>query len=186
MKSKNSLFKTYPIIRNLNHDNGFTLIELLVVLGIIAMIIGLLLVNMVGSRQRARDSKRKMEMAQLKTALRLYYNDFQRYPEAGNGGIGKLNYVKGCGAGGNEICPSTCLVDFAARGVGCDSVYMKKFPSELGTAMYYYQSASGEDFCLKVTLENKSDSDIAVSKSRCATACGSNCTGSSDYCVCAD
>ncbi len=173
---------------------GFTLIELLVVIAIIATILGVALPNFLGARERARDTKRKAEMSQLKSALRLYYNDYQKYPNNFSGGQGKFNYIAGCGASGGDTCPggSTCsTLDFAAGGTGCDIVYMKKFPSELGSNMYYFETPEGvgNDFCLKVTLDNKSDAEIAVSQTRCASACNAAsaaCTGSQAYCVCSD
>lgn len=165
---------------------GFSLIELLVVIGIIATLVALSLPNFVGARERARDAKRKAEMAQLRTALRLYYNDYAQYPAAYSGGIGRLNYIAGCGANGTGNCPCSATLDFAAGGVGCDSIYMKKFPSELGTSMYYYRAASGNDFCLKDNLENKSDGDIATSQAHCASVCAGFGVGTSDYTVCAD
>ena len=165
--------------------NGFTLIEILVVIAIIAAIIAMAIPNFLSSRQRASDSKRKSEAVALKVALRLYYNDFNTYPDSFNGGVGKLNYIKGCGAGGTGQCPCSSSLDFAS-GAACDNVYMKKFPSDLGTSMYYYKATSGDDFCLRVLLNNASDPDIATSQSRCASVCGANCNTALRYCVCAD
>lgn len=59
---------------------GFTLIELLVVISIIGVLTTLILANLSDARARARDSQKKSELTQLKTALRLYYNDNQKYP----------------------------------------------------------------------------------------------------------
>lgn len=166
---------------------GFTLIELLVVIAIIATILGMALPNFLGARERARDTKRKAEMNQLKSALRLYYNDYQEYPNNFNGGVGKLNYIQGCGASGTGNCPCSGTLDFAAGGAGCDIVYMKKFPSEFGSSMYYYEipDTVGNDFCLKVPLDNASDGDIAASQARCAGACSGLVSGT-DYAVCSD
>ena len=58
-----------------NVSRGFSLIELLVVIAITAALIAVALPNFVGARERARDVKRKAEMAELRNALRLYYND---------------------------------------------------------------------------------------------------------------
>src|SRR3989304_4722403 len=75
---------------------GFSLIELLVVITIIAALVAVALPNFLGARQRARDAKKKAELRELKSALRLYYNDFNSYP----GGTGY--YIKGCGATGTS------------------------------------------------------------------------------------
>lgn len=166
---------------------GFTLIELLVVIAIIATILGVALPNFLGARERARDTKRKAEMSQLKSALRLYYNDYQSYPANFNGGVGKINYIQGCGATGTGNCPCSTTLDFAAGGAGCDITYMKKFPSEFGSSMYYYEIPDlvGNDFCLKVPLDNASDGDIAASQARCASAC-TGLYSATDYVVCSD
>ncbi len=168
-------------------NDAFSLIELLVVIAIMATIIGLALPNFLGARSRARDARRKGEMAQLKTALQLYNGDYHVYPASANGGVGKTNYISGCGIGGTVLCPSSCSVDFAAGPTtGCETTYMTKFPSELGSTMFYY--SDGTNFCLKDTLENASDGDLATSKSRCSATCTplAGTLGSTDYAVCSE
>lgn len=63
-------------------QTGFTLIELLVVISIIGVLTTLLVVNFIGSRERASDSQKIQNLNSLKNALRLYYNDYQNYPES--------------------------------------------------------------------------------------------------------
>lgn len=169
---------------------GFTLIELLVVIGIIAMLVAIAIPNFLSARQRAGDARKKSEMEQLKTALRLYYNDFGTYPA---GLAPTYTVIRGCGTSGTNNCDGTVCttVDFAAGGTtGCDTVYMKKFPADFTSKYKYYQSTGGDDFCIKTTLDNTSDPDIVSSKARCATACTigatNNCNTSTSYCACAD
>lgn len=167
---------------------GFSLIELLVAISVIAVIIGIALPNFLGARERARDAKRKTELNQFKSALRLYYSDYTRYPTTPN----SLS-INACGAAGTTVCPCSTSVDFAAGGTGCDTVYMKKFP-RMGTSQEYryYQFTSGEDFRLKVTLENRSDQDLAASQLRCPAGTATSPVGQSvtfiatEYVVCAD
>jgi len=45
--------------------SGFTLIEMLVVIGIIGILVAFIAVSIFGSRAKARDAKRKLEIAQL-------------------------------------------------------------------------------------------------------------------------
>jgi prepilin-type N-terminal cleavage/methylation domain-containing protein len=155
---------------------GFTLIELLVVIGIIAIILALVMPNFMGMRQRARDVKRKTELGEIKTALRLYYNDYQNYP----GGSGTID---GCGTDGGATCPVCATADFAAGGAdGCNNIYMKKFPDS-----WLYYVAAGDDFCLMTTLENPGDTDATASQTKCATPCdGLFAPGSHQYLMCAD
>jgi len=169
---------------------AFSLIELLVVIAITAVLLAIALPNLLSTRERARDAKRKQEVNEMKNALRLYYNDWQHYPVSETScGTGKINYIKGCGPTHDVCCPCDGTVDF---GVGdCSTIYMKRFPSSFGSdpiAMIKYYSAGGDDFCLKVTLENIADPNIATSQTRCSSSCtsaGTTCTGST-YCVCAD
>ncbi|MEK7544082.1 MAG: type II secretion system protein [Patescibacteria group bacterium] len=164
---------------------GFTLIELLVVIAVIATVIAFVVPNFLGARQRAGDAKKKSEMQQLKNALRLYYNDYNRYPADSGGPM--YNIIKGCGINGTGNCTCSATIDFAAGGAGCDVVYMKKFPSDFGSSMYYYRGANTDDFCLKVPLDNLSDTEITKSQTKCATPCAGKYTaGNSDYLVCAD
>lgn len=164
---------------------GFTLIELLVVMAITAALIAVALPNYLGARQRARDVQKKEDMNAMKQALQLYYNDYHVYPAATTE-TGKVNYIKGCGDTGTSTCPCGSI-DFAA-GSSCETVYMKKFPKTFGTneISYYAVASDTDDFCLKTSLENASDAEITPSHTRCSEACGGNCSGSMDYCVCAD
>ena len=168
---------------------GFTLLELLVVIAIIAVIIGLALPNFLGARERSRDYKRKAELLEFKTALRLYYSDYGKYP-AWNFGT----QIWGCGTLGTTNCPVCPTAEFAAGGAdGCQTIYMRRLPKATsgGVEYRYYQTNAGDDFRMKVSLENASDPDLATSQVRCPTTTavgsGSNISyGASDYVVCAD
>ncbi len=169
-------------VSKVSPKSGFSLIELLVVIAIMAMLVGLALPNYLGARERARDAKRKQELVQLKSALRLYYNDYQNYPPTGDG-----TNIPGCGAGGISACPVCTSAEFAAGGAdGCATIYMKQLPKINAVAEFmYYGCAGGDDFRLIIPLENKSDSDIAASQARCTADCGA-AYGLTDYVLCAD
>jgi prepilin-type N-terminal cleavage/methylation domain-containing protein len=164
-------------------QKGFSLIELLVVIAIIATIVAMAIPNFLGARQRASDVKKKQEMAALKTALRLYYNDFNKYP-GGTTGMA----MNGCGTDGTTSCASICTPGFAAGGTaGCDIVYMKQLPTGFLSKILYYQVSSGDDFCLSVLLDNKSDPDIVTSQNRCSNVCSAKYPSpNTKYWVCAD
>lgn len=163
--------------------NGFTLIELLVVIFIIGILATLIISNLQGARQRAQDSSKKSELHQLKTALRLYYNDYQKYPDDATANL----TLAGCGTAGTSPCPSCGSADFAAGGTdGCQTTYMKDITPQGSYFFFkYYDCDDDDDFRLKTTLENLSDSEIAESQNRCPV-CGTQTYGDGDYVLCAD
>lgn len=162
---------------------GFTLIELLVVISIIGILATLVVANLNEARARARDVRKKQGMRELKTALQLYYNDYKKLPAKCG-----TNTIAGCGASGTTCCPVAGCPEFAAGGTGCEVTYMNKFPEGLGSnTIAYYSSVSTDIYCIKTSLENASDPDIATSKAACTTACttaGTTLTGSTEYAVC--
>lgn len=167
--------------------NGFSLIELMVVVSIIAVVLAISLPNFLGVRQRARDSKKKTELRELKQALNLYYSDYQTYPADNGGSDGQFF---GCGADGLQICPQAgALADceFAAGGSDCtdSTIYMKLLPRLDGSDYgYEYALADVNNFCLATVLEHTADPDLAESQTRCAAYC----TGyaADQYVVCND
>lgn len=169
---------------------GFTLIELLVVIAIMAVLIAVALPNYLGIRQRANDSKKKQELAQIKNALRLYYSDYQKYPAQVTGGTWAYKIMAGCGADGTTTCETShCGMSFAS-GADCSTnlkTYMKKFTDFNGTSDgngWNYRSDGNDNFCLSITLENAGDTEAAASVSRC-NAGYAGCNGFG-YTVCAD
>jgi len=61
-------------------QSGFTLLELLVVIGIIGLLVSIIVVNLTGTRRRARDTKRIADIRQLQTAAEDYYGKNGKYP----------------------------------------------------------------------------------------------------------
>ncbi len=165
------MFKSIQIKRR--SQIGFTLIELLVVIAIVGVLAALLLSNFVGVRERGADAALKNNANQLKTALRLYYNDFQNYPDA-SGGV-----LRGCTDGTAACSPGG---EFSAG----MTTYMKVLP----TGFEYYSDGS-EEFVIKVALANASDADIAASQQKCDLGSRSGYydnsqTTENDYVVCED
>jgi type II secretory pathway pseudopilin PulG len=133
------------------------------VVAIIAILVAFAVTNFLGARERARDVKRKGELRQLKTALRIYYNDYQKYPTAIDDGK-----IYGCGATGKLVCPQSCSTgEFAAGGDGCANVYMRQLPAEYTYSVHPKKPLDSDDFLLRVNLDNASDSDIAGSQAKC-------------------
>jgi len=67
----------------LKESKGFTLIELLVVIAIIGLLSSVVLVNMSGTKGKARDAQRKQALNQIQLAVELYYNKYEVYPSTG-------------------------------------------------------------------------------------------------------
>lgn len=144
-------------------NKGFTLIELLVVIFVIGILAGLLLPNLVASRQRARDSRRKHDLVEIKNALRLYYNDNQTYPDSG-------------------------VFSFGASWTDGSTTYMSQVPQDPqgGERNYHYcVSSDGNSFILAAELENLGDSDMPESMNRCQ-APDWNAVGGCDLSDCED
>lgn len=59
---------------------GFTLIELIMVIAIIGILTTIGLAEMRGVKELARDAVRTSDLSQIRLALALYYNNFNRYP----------------------------------------------------------------------------------------------------------
>ena len=95
--------------RDLKNNKGFTLIELLVVISIIGLLSSLAVVSLNSARVKARDALRKADMAQMRTALNLYYMDHNQYPVCGHFDGATSPY--GATVGDNEDDGSWCYIN---------------------------------------------------------------------------
>ena len=126
-------------------------------------------VNPITQLKKARDTRRKSDLDQVKKALLIYYNDNVAYPsQAAFPGWGN-----------------------AFESADGSMVYMKRLPHDpsydagSGEPDYYYQSLdSGQDFCLWAILERDTDDSIAESQAYCAASC--TAAGAYNYVACAD
>ena len=69
------------------NKKGFTLIELLVVISIIALLSSIVLSSLNDARAKARDSVRRSDLRQIKTALELYKSDKGDFIVKNAGGV---------------------------------------------------------------------------------------------------
>ena len=96
---------------------GFTLVELLVVISIIGILSSFAVVSLNSARMKARDALRKGDMAQLRTAIILYYdNNDETYPICGTWDGGAADF--GANADSADDSGSSCYFDFDGGTVG--------------------------------------------------------------------
>jgi len=139
------------LIYKMNKKRGFTLIELLVVLSIIGVIMAFSFVGFSQARKSARDTKRKADLEQIRSALEIYRTDCKTYP--------------------TTITPGSPLVGAAAICAG--NTYMSAVPADSTTGQSYYYSGSTNSYTLCAYLETLG----VVSLTGCTNNCGSpnNC-----------
>ena len=92
-----------------SNKKGFTLIELLVVISIIGILASVVLSSVSSAKTKTRDSKRKQDMIQLRTALELYRGTNGSYPLANTGGWGGVNVVP-CGAANGTVSGASAYI----------------------------------------------------------------------------
>lgn len=93
------------------HKRGFTIVELLIVIVVIAILAAISIVAYNGVQQRARDTTRKNDLAQLAKATKLYAVDNGDYAEAGCGNGTGSGWLPQDYDGADPYVPiNTCLI----------------------------------------------------------------------------
>lgn len=122
---------------------AFTLIELLISVSIIATLIAIGVASYATVNKQSRDTKRKSDLEQLRSALEMYRAENGSYPAAGCA-VASCSFVDASGLAGSLV-----------------STYIPSIPTDprdTGSYKYYYQptAASGGlyyGYCLSGTLE---------------------------------
>ena len=63
------------------HTHGFTLVEIMVVVIIIGVLAALIVPQIVGRVGKSKRAVAKQQIAQIESAIQMFYNDYERYPE---------------------------------------------------------------------------------------------------------
>ncbi len=143
-------------------QRGFTLIEMLVVIAIISILIGIGINTFTIAQKKARDVKRKADLATIQKALIAYGLDHNDSYQCGGANCTNLTTLGLVSGGYLSALPTP--------------------PTSAASDVYHFWGTTG-DFALWVPLENTADKDVAPAK----TSWGSSCTGSSIttpmYCI---
>lgn len=134
-----------------NSRFGFTLIELLVVIAIIGVLTGISVFALAGSRESARDTKRKTDLEQIRSGLQIYRADCSRFPAS-------LTW-NGTLVGNGTNCPAA-------------NVYMQVVPQDPTTGRSYGYRATGTpptSYVICAALEEVTTADARCSGITCGT-----------------
>jgi len=148
-------------IKNDQSKFGFSLIESLVVIAIIGLRSTLSVLAINSARVKARDTKRKADLRNIKVALELYYNDNGVYPPAGGCAYGSNCYVYS--TAGNNWIPA--LASYMPK-QPLDPINNLGGPWIDGRYSYSYGNVmtNGQGYDLVGQLENPSDPDRCTLK----------------------
>lgn len=129
-------------------NKGFTLVELMIVIAVLSVLLGMVLIAIDPQKviEDTKDSRARAEMNQLKTALQLYFNDNNAYPEGTCNG-------DGCRTG----ILATALVP----------TYIKALPDVVGGSFEFFYQGETADYDAGINLNNAvNDDNNTVAKCR--------------------
>lgn len=159
-------------------QKGFTLIELLVVIAIIGLISSIVLVSMGGVRAKARDAKRKADIAQIARAIELFYNATESYPKEGC----NPDSSNGCSHTDDWWTGNGLAGDHLGRNIS-EFIKLPVDPKNDSTYYYHYEphcqvGSTKQGFWIKYRLEEDGGwhyirNGIQDTDPECATKCDS-------------
>ncbi len=153
--------------------SGFTLIELLIVIAIIGVLSSIVLTNINSARAKSRDAKVKQEFNSVKTALTLYYDKYNRYPNEVS--VNSNPWVDNFNSMAQQLVSEGFLAGIPVA------------PQNHTYNYYNYLSGSAPGAILVTTLESAAPSTVGYSGTCRPFPAGTNwCDQASTnyYCIC--
>lgn len=118
---------------------GFTLIELLIVIAIIGILFAALIGSFSAAPSKARDGARKLDLANISTAIEEFNLSYGQYPQVPLGGCAKDIFK-------DPVVPADDVAYkfFSGGNVPADPSGVRKVANDLGTCLgvdggYYYE-----------------------------------------------
>jgi prepilin-type N-terminal cleavage/methylation domain-containing protein len=146
------------------NKRGFTIVELIVVVATIAVLAAIIISNVNKYAAKARDARRKADMAMVAKAMQMYYADAGVYPR----NSGDCADIADPTYGLNGLYPSQRSIPFTKyiSKIPQDPKYYMNGRSGVGyTNDYLYNMTGTQSFVLCVNLETETGN----STSRCTT-----------------
>lgn len=144
-----------------SRSRGFTLIELLIVIAIIAILSGIVITDLAGSRAKSRDGQRVSDISQIQLALEQYFDRCQQYPILAGNGTVISSLTASQLSGINNGCPSGISL----------GTFITQMPTPPTGTYDYYNNASAQaptDYILHTQLETNAaalgDSILDINK----------------------
>ncbi|MEK7534557.1 MAG: type II secretion system protein GspG [Patescibacteria group bacterium] len=155
---------------------GFTLIKILII-GIIGIstIIAVILIDPITQIQKANDSKRKSDLAQIQRAIKQYYEDFGKFPPNPGDCLQDVNNCKIVRLDGRTVEWGESFAPYIK--------ILPKDPSKNKTYIYYVK-IDGQSYYMYGNLDREEDPQACNSGKACSslsfiglsnTACGGVC-----------
>ena len=134
-------------------SKGFTIMELLISVSIIAILIAIGIASYATLNKRSRDTKRKSDLEQIRSALEMYRADNGFYPAAGDG---------------SWVAASSLTDPLVGLTPALVPTYLPVVPLDPTSAqVYMYRSTNSSDgnyygYCVSAAIEGEDPSDTCT------------------------
>lgn len=151
--------------KHITSNRGFTIVELLIVIVIVAVLAAITIVAYNGIQQRARDSQRKSDLAQIAKALHLYGVDKGNYLSDGTCAQAGGWFMTDYDSAGPLVSMNQCLINSKHLPTTInDPLWLKGCTTTSGIqeCFYYMKYDCGTTTYLFANLEGEPHSTTAT------------------------